>query len=544
MKKIFVLLLIALLLPAAAYAAEVTAVLPEFDVTLGGVKTENANRRFPLLVYKDITYLPMTYYDCRYLGLTTGWDSETGTFYVNKDNNITCAPRDYRWQWENPKANRASVCSFNIVVNGKTIENSKEEYPLLTFRDVVYFPLTWRFAAEEFGWEYTFDAKTGLSVNTGNYRTEILKLPNASGDAATDGRYYYYNGISEGKNVIYRAAASDTQSAEVIYELPETPLSRYATFTESEGEIYFKYFAGYSPVMSSAYSFKTEEDGSVTAGEPAYYSDGGHGYSELCVRENGIFVKCVNQYFDSGTRFTYEINGVVTEVPEPGGRVRVGRRRNGVNISGELHECVKIYGDKIYYIASDLDAGTDSALYCIDTASGKTQKLIDGVCGFHVYTGREESEAAESTMILYDSGGRLMRYTEINNTERVVYDAQNEGLMLKSAAGGYTLYTVMQSAGGDRTVVQAFDSYASGGGSLNGEVLLDTDHGVFSEVLSGKLCVYLNSEAPTEKRLLVLDGETRFYSSDPAADVFIYEDILLYRLSDNTIVKVNLQDKL
>ena len=38
----------------------------------------------------------------------------------------------------------ASVAAYNIVVNGKKIQNSKEQYPLLQFRDVTYFPLTWR----------------------------------------------------------------------------------------------------------------------------------------------------------------------------------------------------------------------------------------------------------------------------------------------------------------------------------------------------------------------------------------------------------------
>ena len=55
-------------------------------------------------------------------------------------------------------------CGFAITVNGKSIDNSKEEYPLLVFRDVTYFPLTWRFAVDEFGWNYTFDGKTGLNI--------------------------------------------------------------------------------------------------------------------------------------------------------------------------------------------------------------------------------------------------------------------------------------------------------------------------------------------------------------------------------------------
>ncbi len=52
-----------------------------------------------------------------------------------------------------------------VRVNGKTVDNSREQYPLLLFRDVTYFPLTWRFAVEEFGWSYHFDGESGLTIS-------------------------------------------------------------------------------------------------------------------------------------------------------------------------------------------------------------------------------------------------------------------------------------------------------------------------------------------------------------------------------------------
>ena len=52
--------------------------LPGFKVTLNGTVIENETNQYPLIVYKDITYFPMTYYDCRLLGLESVWDSTTG----------------------------------------------------------------------------------------------------------------------------------------------------------------------------------------------------------------------------------------------------------------------------------------------------------------------------------------------------------------------------------------------------------------------------------------------------------------------------------
>ncbi len=49
-----------------AMAANVQVALPNFPVTLNGTAIDNSYRQYPLLVYNNITYFPMTYYDCRF----------------------------------------------------------------------------------------------------------------------------------------------------------------------------------------------------------------------------------------------------------------------------------------------------------------------------------------------------------------------------------------------------------------------------------------------------------------------------------------------
>ena len=159
MKKILIILSVILCLSAIGVSAanQDWARIPDGDVTLNGqviTYEENTYHQYPVLFYKEIVYFPMTYHDCRYLGLTTNWDNDTKTLYIEKSN-ITCAYKDYKWEWKNDKRNIVNICDFNIVVNGKEIDNSKEEYPLLTFRDVTYSPLTWRCAVDEFGWQYS-----------------------------------------------------------------------------------------------------------------------------------------------------------------------------------------------------------------------------------------------------------------------------------------------------------------------------------------------------------------------------------------------------
>ena len=153
----------------AANAVQVT--LPGFTVTLNGQSTSNEYSKYPLIVYKDITYFPMTYYDCRLLGLKTDWTAETG-LVIDKN-------EDYFYEYlrevnnsKNSRKQTAKIADEKITVNGKVIDNSKEEYPLLVFRDITYFPLTWRFAAEEFGWDYHFDQKDGLVIHNDKVKLE------------------------------------------------------------------------------------------------------------------------------------------------------------------------------------------------------------------------------------------------------------------------------------------------------------------------------------------------------------------------------------
>ncbi len=146
--------------------------LPKFDVKLNNASIDrysNSRLPYPVLVYNDITYFPMTYNDCRFLGLVTDWNNDTRTLSIDKA--VENARPGYvgeRTVNYNPNSDYAALCDFNIVVNGKTVDNSAEEFPLLTYRDIVYFPLTWRFAVEEFGWSYSF-GDNGLEIWSSNY---------------------------------------------------------------------------------------------------------------------------------------------------------------------------------------------------------------------------------------------------------------------------------------------------------------------------------------------------------------------------------------
>ena len=150
-----------------ALAQDINVILPTFDVTINGVKIENQYRKYPFLVYKDITYFPMTYVDSRFLGLETKWHNKTGLEVINTEKVGSYGDFEPDMQLgKNLKQYRASIPNFNIMVNGEAVYNSKETYPIIIFRDVTYFPLTWRFGVDEFGWEYSFTSDVGLKINS------------------------------------------------------------------------------------------------------------------------------------------------------------------------------------------------------------------------------------------------------------------------------------------------------------------------------------------------------------------------------------------
>lgn len=542
MKKFLTgVIMVFILFLTPSFAMEVKANLPTFDVAFNGVEIENENRQFPLLVYNDITYVPMTYYDSRYLGLVSNWNSETNTLSIKKTN-ITCAYRDYEWEWKNSSKYQVKVCDFNIIVNGKKVNNSKEEYPLLTFRDVTYFPLTWHFAVDEFGWEYSFDEENGLVINSDNVHAEIVELPYCSGMVATDGIYYYYNGKAGDKNVIYRVSVVDTSKPEIIHEIPKSDLSKTSSLQMINGDVYINYLCGSGPTMSTEYYYKIESDGTLTRQNPGNYSGGKHGYSEVTKETDGIFVKGTN-YFDGATKITYTINGVETEAEAIPGTVQIGRKRNENKdySSNTKSDYIQIYKGKIYYTGIDLSTAEDSALYCIDTLTGKTEKIIDSVWGFYVYNGWLNEEQVDSTMIIFDSNGSIMRYEELTGNTRMIEECDIEDVVLVGATGDNCIYTVQKTLKGDRTIVKAFGDYANGYSSINGEIIGDTQTGTYVSVRGDKLVICLSGEPQEDTRLLIVDGNNlgnQFRSADVASGVFLYDDILLYMIENNKLVKV------
>lgn len=184
-----VILLILQVMPAVSYGAErtVTAKLPTFRVQINGTIVDSTIAEFPLLVYKDITYMPMTYDFCNLIGLESSWTKEEG-LKVSIRNNDTIPtitePQNYK---KNSSKVTASVVETPVTINGKLIDNSKEKYPFLRFRNITYFPLTFKFTTEAFNIYNNFNDGIGLQIYSEN-KFFYKYYPNNSQKQYTDFR--------------------------------------------------------------------------------------------------------------------------------------------------------------------------------------------------------------------------------------------------------------------------------------------------------------------------------------------------------------------
>lgn len=109
---------------------EISVKVPTFKVVVNGVKIDNIKSKYPLLVYKDITYFPMTYNYANALGLKTEWNQATG-FGVSKNNSTSNIQivQDLTGNNSTGTSYKAIIPTFKVKVNGKEINNQTEQYP-------------------------------------------------------------------------------------------------------------------------------------------------------------------------------------------------------------------------------------------------------------------------------------------------------------------------------------------------------------------------------------------------------------------------------
>lgn len=204
MKKLVLILAalgISLIASLSASAKTVDVIIPDYECIIENSSIYYQDSLYPMISYKDITYFPMTWDYCNALSLTTSYTEENGLWIAYVEGIEGQLP--VYETTSNKKKNTAVIPEYPIYVNGRKIDNLSEEYPLLNFRGVTYFPMTWYWANEEFRWftnweNNVFSLSTGRSTSFSYYLEEknddhaLIRKTVYGGNSSADNRDYFY----------------------------------------------------------------------------------------------------------------------------------------------------------------------------------------------------------------------------------------------------------------------------------------------------------------------------------------------------------------
>lgn len=152
-------------------AQEVQVTIPEYKTVIADMDIYNPALQYPIINYKNITYIPMTSKLCARLGLAVGFDAAKGLYIAKHPDTEYFSYSDTEGFFGSTDFQNsydifytACIPEYPIYINGIYINNFKEEYPLLNFRDITYLPLTYSLASDELGFLVEWSETEGFGL--------------------------------------------------------------------------------------------------------------------------------------------------------------------------------------------------------------------------------------------------------------------------------------------------------------------------------------------------------------------------------------------
>ena len=172
-KKGFTILLLVILLSLNVYATDdVSIKIVDFNLTINDKDVDNNVQDYPFISYKNITYFPMTWDNANALGLRSKWNVDDG-LSITSGHVVNEVKFSENANNKLGDIDQAKIAEFKIRVDGNLIDNKNEIYPLLTYKNVTYFPMTWKFMVENFGSKYIWSEEEGLSITADKYEPVV-----------------------------------------------------------------------------------------------------------------------------------------------------------------------------------------------------------------------------------------------------------------------------------------------------------------------------------------------------------------------------------
>jgi hypothetical protein len=506
-------LFVSLLVPVGQIKAADTSVrvtLPDFAVNLNGHKVENQYREYPLLVYKGITYFPMTWNDTRMLGLEAIWTPAAGL--TIKQNQVTSSYAPNKSTSRNSATYTAKISTSVITVNGKVINNSKEQYPLLSFRNVAYFPLTWHFVHDEFGWDYKWNDASGLSITSHNSQLQTVGLSAfaTDNDVALFKGYYYFVESKETSNHVYRAPVNQPTDKKEIYaySFSTEVFSKKIYFQIRDNTLWFKYSpsvgitTGYTQYVKISDSGKTE----------AVYQGG-----FLDFRDTPYGSLIVGQLFG---KFDDEIDYGYLSLLNGTNRKNMGENLMYSNhVIQEGRTATTVVGDDVYVLF--IEDTQHNFIYKINLKTNKTEKIVSSPVRWFqiidnklIYVKKDEENALFSSALDGMNEMQLSEHTAVS-----WFDIINGNLFYttKKKSDQFELYKVNSDGKDTLLWTSPFASVHV----LNGKLVCQLGGSDGVVILDGSGSLQLKVADPI-KRVLTSDNGVLLQNSKNSSFEFIH----------------------
>lgn len=123
-------------------------------IEINGRRYKNSEIEYPFINYLGFSYIPLTYYGCRMMGINCDWTKEDGVVLSSGGK----AAEDIMGDNDMKEGilEKASFYKGKITINGKLYEYGDTAYPLIQYKNVVYIPVLWQRGMEELGINYEF----------------------------------------------------------------------------------------------------------------------------------------------------------------------------------------------------------------------------------------------------------------------------------------------------------------------------------------------------------------------------------------------------
>lgn len=221
MKKIFTATIasiaISVLLATSAFALKMTNVqatvqaqISPFSHNIVFTDFYNYATEYPVLLYKNVSYIPLTSSMCNELYLSCAFTPEDGLYVargggrglIGTERTQVLGAVDYI----NPADGNvtAVIPEYPVYINGRKYEDA--EYPALNFRGITYIPLTYDIVRNEFDFEFEFDnEKKHLTLHGNSWYSVPFFSESGNGYLEiNDGRSVYSEYVDEYGNTGYR----------------------------------------------------------------------------------------------------------------------------------------------------------------------------------------------------------------------------------------------------------------------------------------------------------------------------------------------------